>query len=119
MQKSRGSSCLGSPVRGSKNGSPPGLSGGKFLLSKIVAFERPRVAPGRYVGHWYVPLKSGLPSVVRGIFVVAVFCAQSGVMTVSAPSASISKSERVYLIVIPSAGLGDVPLRRCFSFFFS
>jgi len=51
MQKSRGSSCFGSPVRGSKNGSPPGLSGAKFLLSKIVAFERPRAAPGRYVGH--------------------------------------------------------------------
>ena len=31
MQKSRGSSCLGSPVRGSKNASPPGLSGAKLL----------------------------------------------------------------------------------------
>ena len=49
MQKSRGSSCLGSPVRGSKNASPPGLSGANRLRSKIVAFDRPR--SGRYVGH--------------------------------------------------------------------
>jgi hypothetical protein len=50
-QKSRGLSWRGSPVRGSKTPSPPGFKGAKFLLSNTVAADRPRCAPGRWVGH--------------------------------------------------------------------
>jgi hypothetical protein len=31
LQKSRGSSCRGSPVRGSRNASPPGFSGAEIF----------------------------------------------------------------------------------------
>jgi len=47
MQKSRGSSCRGSPVRGSRNGSPPDFSGANRFRSNTVADERPRSSPGR------------------------------------------------------------------------
>ena len=90
-QKSRGSSCRGSPVRGSRNASPPGLSGANLLRSNVVADDRPRSSPCRYVGHWYVPVKSGLPSAVRGM-AGAPFCAEVATpnahTTVSASSVS-------------------------------
>src|SRR5215471_2117609 len=63
MQNARGSSCRGSPVRGSKNASPPGLSGGNLLRSNVVGI---RFVPGTF-GLSHMPEKSGLPSGVRGI----------------------------------------------------
>src|SRR5688572_16915524 len=52
---------------------------------------------------YQLPVKSGLPSVVRGIcpgFYVAVFCADSGVSTVNATRAIISNSQRAYRSVM-------------------
>src|SRR6185369_2771172 len=66
MQNARGSSCRGSPVRGSKNGSPLALSGGNFVRSKTVA--GPRADGGFGLSH--MPEKSGLPSAVRGMALV-------------------------------------------------
>jgi hypothetical protein len=61
-----------------------------------------------------VPLKSGLPSAVRGTcdgFAVDVFWAESGVITVSAPRASISNSQRVYRSIMTLSGESeDSPL---------
>src|SRR5215831_5814297 len=63
MQNARGSSWRGSPVRGSKKASPPGLNGGNFARSNTVA--GPRALGG--LGLSQMPEKSGLPSAVRGI----------------------------------------------------
>ena len=50
-QKSRGSSWRGSPVRGSRKASPPGLSGAKYLRSKMVAEQWQTSSPGSGFGH--------------------------------------------------------------------
>src|SRR5665213_1971463 len=64
-QNARGSSWRGSPVRGSRNVSPPGLSGAIKVWSKFVFSPLPLAR-----GFCHIPLKSGLPSAVRrGIFV--------------------------------------------------